>query len=352
MSEQNQTEKALVCVKSITYNQAPYIEDTMNGFCMQETDFPFVCTIIDDASTDGEQDVIRRYLRDHFDMEDQDVVRNEETDDYILTYARHKENQNCFFAVLYLKYNHYSVGKGRRKNGYIKEWLDGAKYVALCEGDDYWIDPNKLQKQVNYLESHPECGMVYTQVSQLIQDSGRIIKGWAAQTDFDDLLLNANKIITLATVIRADLYNQFSKDIGYNHKWLMGDFPLWLFISHQSDIKYIDDTTGVYRILSTSASHNADIKVMRKFLVSTYDVRCHFAKKYGRESVLNLLAQKEVDNLLRLSVQKNSNISLYIYQFAKEHKVLSIKILLKCLLYSNKIGRKLHKKRNPSNDNM
>ena len=79
-----------VCVRSATYNHSQYIEDTMNGFTMQKTDFPYVCCIMDDASTDGEPEVIRQYLKEHFDLEDKSVVRNEETDDYILCFARHK----------------------------------------------------------------------------------------------------------------------------------------------------------------------------------------------------------------------------------------------------------------------
>lgn len=158
-NDQSQLVKPLVCVRSITYNHAPYILDAMNGFCMQKTSFPFVCAVIDDCSTDGEQEVISNYLHEHFDLEDQSVARYEETDDYKLIYARHKENHNCFFVVLYLKYNHYSIGKGHLKNQYIKEWYDSAKYIAPCEGDDYWIDPLKLQKQVDVMEKHPECTM-------------------------------------------------------------------------------------------------------------------------------------------------------------------------------------------------
>ena len=98
--------KLAVCVRCITFNQSSYIEDALNGFTMQKTNFPYVCTIIDDASTDGEQEVIKKYLQDNFDLEDKSVVRNEDTDDYVLNFAQHKTNRNCYFAVLYLKYNH------------------------------------------------------------------------------------------------------------------------------------------------------------------------------------------------------------------------------------------------------
>ena len=91
----------MVHVTCITFNHAPYIVDAMNGFCKQKTTFQYVCTIFDDYSTDGEQEVIRKYLQEHFNLEDKSVVRNEETDDYLLTFARHKTNENCFFAVYY-----------------------------------------------------------------------------------------------------------------------------------------------------------------------------------------------------------------------------------------------------------
>ena len=141
----------LVSVNCMTYNHASYIEDAMNGFTMQHTSFPFVCIIVDDASTDGEPNVIKRYLSDHFNLEDDTVVRKEETEDFILTYAQHKTNQNCFFTVLFLKYNHH---RKKTKAPYFKEWTDNVKYVAMCEGDDYWTDPYKLSRQVKLMEEH------------------------------------------------------------------------------------------------------------------------------------------------------------------------------------------------------
>ena len=158
MSESNKQKiPFLVRVSCMTFNHASYIEDAMNGFTMQETTFPFVCTIIDDASTDGEPEVIKKYLLENFDFEDTATVRNEETDDYVMTFARHKTNRNCFFAVFFLKYNHY---KKKSKNLYIAEWED-TKYVAYCEGDDYWINPLKLQKQSDYMNSHLDCSATF-----------------------------------------------------------------------------------------------------------------------------------------------------------------------------------------------
>ena len=149
-----------VCIKCFTYNHASFIEDAMNGFTMQQTDFPFVCIVVDDASTDGQPEVIGKYLSTYFDLDDDAITRNEETDDYKLTYARHKTNRNCFFLILLLKYNHYSIKKS--KDPYFKEWSENVAYVALCEGDDYWIDKYKLSRQIALLEEHPEYSMCCT----------------------------------------------------------------------------------------------------------------------------------------------------------------------------------------------
>lgn len=157
----------MVLVRCITYNHSLFIEDAMNGFCMQNTTFPFVCTIIDDASTDGEQEVILRYLHKYFEMEDFSILQKEDTDDYNLIFTRHKSNINCFFAIYFLKYNHYS--KKIPKKRYFEKWITNTKYLASCEGDDYWTDSNKLQKQVLFLENHLDyivCShdyVIYTQ---------------------------------------------------------------------------------------------------------------------------------------------------------------------------------------------
>ena len=144
------TYQYMVSIRCMTYNHASYIGDAMNGFCMQETDFPFVAVIVDDASTDGEPEVIRNYLNTHFKMAS---ARQWETNDAHFIEARHKENENCTFAVVLLKYNFRQAKKS--KDPLIKEWVN-TKYIALCEGDDYWTHPQKLQKQVDFLEEHED----------------------------------------------------------------------------------------------------------------------------------------------------------------------------------------------------
>ena len=137
----------MVFVQCMTYNHVNYIEDAMHGFVMQQTDFPYVAVVVDDASTDGEPEVIKRFLEKEFDMAS--AVQNE-TEDYVRVVAKHKSNVNCTFVVVFLKYNHYSIRKPKWK--YYWNWRKTSKCIALCEGDDYWTDPYKLQKQVDILE--------------------------------------------------------------------------------------------------------------------------------------------------------------------------------------------------------
>lgn len=149
--------KFKVCCRCFTFNHSKYITDAMNGFTMQQTSFPFVCCIIDDASTDGEQDVIRKYVEENFDFSEGSVAYHKETDYAHITYAQHKTNKNCYFAVLYLKENHYSQRKP--KMGYLSEWRDLCEYEAICEGDDLWVDDKKLQTQYDFLQAHPDYVM-------------------------------------------------------------------------------------------------------------------------------------------------------------------------------------------------
>lgn len=116
----------LVSICCITYNHQDYIRDAIKGFLMQETDFPFEIVIHDDASTDATADIIREYERKYPDI----------------------------IKPIYQTENQYSKGKKATLFGFKAA---KGKYIALCEGDDYWIDPLKLQKQITQMEKHPDC---------------------------------------------------------------------------------------------------------------------------------------------------------------------------------------------------
>lgn len=317
-----------VLVKCYTYNQSSYIVETFNGFCIQETSFPYVCAIVDDASTDSEQEVIESYLQDHFDVYEQSTVRHEETDDYIMFFARHNTNKNCYFAVLYLKYNHHSIKKP--KLPYLKEWSDQVDYIALCEGDDFWTDPYKLQKQVDYLETHPECGLVHTKHKKLVEETGEFKDGWAEETDFEKNLIR-NRICTLTTCYRSYFLVDYAKEIQRSPNWPMGDAPFWLFIMSQATSKLIPDETGVYRVRRESASHSDNIEKNIRFLLGGFDMKLYFIKKYHKEEYQRINAVYVVKELKRLSYLYNKSIDFNFLSFFYKNRIWDVKLFLSTL---------------------
>lgn len=243
------TNQFLLQVTCMTYNHVNYITDAMNGFVMQQTSFPFVCIIIDDASTDGEPEVIKKYLDDNFKRRDIGLSTPEETDEYLRIYAQHKENKNCYFCVLFLKYNHYSIGKAKTKN--LAGFTTNVKYIALCEGDDYWTDPLKLQKQVDFLEGHEEYGFVGTNVwlnvnGVLSQESPYFSSG-SIEEDFvlmGDVFEDAKYgpvARTVSVVYKKEVLQPYSK-------YASGDIMLESILAKYSKYAFYQGYASVYRV--------------------------------------------------------------------------------------------------------
>ena len=104
-----------VLVRCFTYNQSKYIEDALNGFAMQKTDFPFICLVMDDCSTDGEQEVIKAWIERECDMEKAEYLEIELSN---IILAPHKSNTNCTLAFYFLKQNLYGTGNKKMKMVY------------------------------------------------------------------------------------------------------------------------------------------------------------------------------------------------------------------------------------------
>lgn len=255
------SDKFLVQVICWTYNHSAFIEATMNGFCIQETKFPYVCILLDDASTDEEQTVISKFLQRNFNLQDRSTFRIEETDDYVLTFARHKDNQNCYFAVFYLKYNHYSIGK--TKSPYYEELGSSAKYIALCEGDDYWTVPQKLQKQIDYLESHSDCTMTCNRAFLYSEGDKKIIgeqycrKGNGMLSQADVINRTGLYIPTCSLIYKKWITNNYP---SYCTNCNVLDYPLQITAAVKGYIYYFDDVMSLYRI-----DHNSSWTSHQKF---------------------------------------------------------------------------------------
>jgi len=244
----DKTYKYTVCTRCFTYNHAPYILDALNGFVAQQTVFPVVYVIVDDASTDGEPQILRDYLKDNFNLGDTNVAFQRNAEYGSIVYAQHKENKNCYFAILFLSENHY--GQKKSKIPYIKQWEDSAKYFALCEGDDYWTDVFKLQKQVDYMDQTPGCFLCVHRSNWDIEGN---LKPLGCQYEdscdisLQDSIQNGGLFIATASFLyRPECDRDWPK---WRVMANIGDFPLQVLCGLKGTVHFIAETMCVYRFL-------------------------------------------------------------------------------------------------------
>ena len=234
----------LVCVRSLTYNHKDFITDALSGFVRQETNFPYIVCLLDDASTDGTQDVIKSFVAEQFELDAPDLAYERETEYAYITYAQHKTNRNCYIVVHYLKYNHYQIGK--KKVPYLAEWRDRVKYEALCEGDDYWTNPLKLQKQVDFLESNFDYVMC-SHIVDIYNQASNKFEQWGSQTaqdyDISSLVYGSWLFDTLSVVFRKDALDLKK----YNQYKFSKDLTLFYHILSKGKGYYMEDNMAIYR---------------------------------------------------------------------------------------------------------
>lgn len=216
--------KPLVSVCCITYNQEAYIRDCLEGFMMQKMDFPFEVLIHDDASTDRTADIIREYEAKY---------------PSIVKPICQKENQHSKGLPINLTFNYPRVQ---------------GKYIALCEGDDYWTDPLKLQKQFDFMESHPDYSGCFHNAIQKNEKTGSrelyLKKPIKKDLSISDILCNNGCMPTASVFFRAE----FIKDISeYRKSAPVGDLPLEVCLADKGKVKYLDETMAVYRLFAAGS---------------------------------------------------------------------------------------------------
>lgn len=245
------TAEPLVSVSCITYNHALYIRQCLDGFVMQKTTFPFEVLIHDDASTDGTAEIIKEYEKKY---------------PHIIKPIYEEENQ---------------WKKGRRGTRVFNYPRAKGKYLALCEGDDYWTDPLKLQKQVDFLEAHLDYGLVYTDVNFYFQVQGTLMSNYIASNrinrsyGFIEHLENAGYIAPCTWLFRRELMHSY-----VDKNYVDTTFPLALDIWAKSMIKFMPDVTAVYRVLDESASHSLSLRKMYHFSQGVFQIQKDYIEKY------------------------------------------------------------------------
>lgn len=292
----------LVSIACITYNHEKYIRQCLDGFVMQQTNFKFEIVIHDDASTDKTAEIIKEYCRKY---------------------------PGLFKPILQDK-NRYTEKKGILIP-YVYPRCKG-KYIALCEGDDYWIDPLKLQKQVDFLEENSEYSLIYSRAVVVDENSNSIKKSVSGITGniSKHLILKYNPIVTATVCYRKEYLQEYYKFYSvFNFKLKMGDYPLWVFLSLKGKFKYLADICAAYRVLENSASHSSNPQKALAFRFNRYQISVFMNDYYG----MGLKKERILRNYMKERVKAVFSYDLKV--FVKTYK----EALIKCpwLLFDLKV---------------
>lgn len=217
--------KILVSVCCITYNHASYIRQCLEGFLMQKTTFPFEIIINDDCSTDGTTEIIKEYADKYPDL----------------------------FVPIFHEENQYQKGVRGIYAKFVYPKVRG-KYIALCEGDDYWIDPLKLQKQVDFLEGHPDCSLCFhkSKVISLVA-KGMDLYGHLRQGYYSAEQILKKWTIPTASVLCLSKYLPY---IPNDKRFMYGDIVLFLTMATHGRVYCLGEEMSIYRRLSSGAIYS------------------------------------------------------------------------------------------------
>lgn len=278
--------KPLVSIISLTYNHAPYIRECLDGFLMQKTDFQIEVIIHDDASTDGTTDIVKEYAEKYPDII-KPIIQTENQ------YSKHYNFgfilEKCFCKV-----------KG--------------KYIAYCEGDDFWIDHFKLQKQVDFLESNSDYGFVHTDIYDAYWKNGfqkkiRTRLNIPEGNVYKDILKD-NFISTLSVVFKSELRSFLTKEVYPIPYW---DRIMWICLSRHTKFHYLPERTSVYRILENSATHGNYSTVLQTEIRGTADLLDYLKRNNMSDEEVKCFLFPRSKKLLKLSYLAKDKKSLLKY---------------------------------------
>lgn len=222
----------MVTVICLSYNHERYIRQCLDGFVMQQTSFPFEVIVHDDASKDNSQLIIREYVAKYPDT----------------------------FKPILQSENLYSKGQKARVEMWRSIFRNAqGKYVALCEGDDYWTAPDKLQLQVDFLETHPDYGMCFHD-ADFYDETAKAVIGrhnrYPADTDVpaEDLIMGSGNFCPTNSLMMRKALCVSAPEIVFNQ--YVGDYPLQMYFGLVSKVRYMARSLSAYRVQNnTSWSH-------------------------------------------------------------------------------------------------
>ncbi len=237
-SWQGDIARPLVSIACITYNHEAYIVQAIDGFLQQNTTFPFEIWIHDDASTDSTVDIIKGY----------------------------QEKYPQIIKLICQEKNQYS--QGRRPSTFLFPNCIG-EYIAICEGDDYWIDADKLSKQLVLFEQYPDCEMCFHLAKQITPNGDEVVIGQYRQqsgvVNIEDILMKSyGQIATASTVIKRRVLDDLQPFLLGN-SLTVGDVYLHFFSSMKGGAIFCNEVMSVYRVMvegswSASFFSGGDVK--------------------------------------------------------------------------------------------
>lgn len=329
-------ENPSVSILCETFNHVNFLAECLESLVKQKTNFKFEILVHDDASNDGTDQVIREFQKKYPDLI-KPIIQTE---------------------------NQYSKGVLIWKT-FQAPRIRG-KYLCICEGDDYWTDVYKLQKQYDFLESNPDYGIVYTKVKMYNQEQKQITGTFGSPYSNQAEMYEHNLIPTLSVMIRTKYFFEFLDFLEINQLnkvWKMCDYPLWLWIAEKSKMHFIDEYSAVYRVLRESLSHSSNDLKNYKFRESIFDIQLFFID-YFKYDKIQFRDKKVYENIISVRwesrrlkqydpIRKASNylnqqgykwLSFYVYQYSRPK---APKFYLKTLRLINKIAIKHKWIKNP-----
>lgn len=277
-------EDPLVSVVCITYNHEAYISDAIEGFLKQETTFPFEIIIHDDASTDKTADIVREYE------------------------AKYPK----LIKGIYQTENQYSQGK---KCSAIAWSSAQGEYIAFCEGDDYWTDPQKLQIQIDEMKKHPEVDMSFHPVLKIneVNSTKEVFRNFSDQ----NIVFPTEAFIygefthphTASLILKREVLKH--PFISLLNDSPTGDYPLTIIASLKGGGLYINRVMSCYRIFSKGSWHQRlksrsfddlyqnyiipyTVLLKRLDELTQYKYRLYFSKEQAKRALL--FARKSLGN--------------------------------------------------------
>ena len=294
-----------VSIRCFAYNHERFIRQCLDGFVMQKTDFRFEAIVHDDASTDNTAAIIREYAEKYPDI----------------------------IKPIYETENQYSKHDGsltRIMNAHTR-----GKYIAMCEGDDYWTDPYKLQKQVDFLESHPDYVMcshlfdVYNERNKQLQKNDE--SSFTGKSYDLDTLINGEWYFQPLTVLfRFDAYDR-EHFASYG---LSMDVILYYELLRRGGKGYcLPDVMAVYRI------HDGGVwslKSLDKQRAMEFQARLAIYRVEKSDKAAKFLLSQFTRIISRRWMMRNVSMFVTVFKILAKHfgRMFALRLFLDRLLFA------------------